>query len=69
MLLIYHVVVLIVPLLLRVLRGTKRPLVGLATVFGDGCAMVALVNTIVLLDSVRENHCRGWLAAIGTSIP
>ncbi|KAK4044251.1 hypothetical protein C8A01DRAFT_31565 [Parachaetomium inaequale] len=55
--LIYQAGVLIVPWLLRLLGATKRPLTGLGTVFGDGCAMVALLNTLVMLDTAHEGYC------------
>jgi hypothetical protein len=57
MTLVYQAGVLIVPWLLRLLRATKRPLTGLGTVFGDGCAMVALLNTLVMLDTAHEGYC------------
>jgi hypothetical protein len=55
--LIYHAGVLIVPWLLRLLRATKRPFTGLGAVFGDGCAMVALLNTLCTLDTAHEGYC------------
>ncbi len=57
MVLLYHGLVLIVPALRRMLKATRRPSGGLATLFGDGCAIVALLNMIVLLDGAHESYC------------
>jgi hypothetical protein len=56
--LVYHAAVLVVPWLLRLLRATtKRPFTGLGAVFGDGCAMVALLNTLCTLETAHEGYC------------
>ncbi|KAK4100564.1 hypothetical protein N658DRAFT_399282, partial [Parathielavia hyrcaniae] len=57
MTLIYHAAVLLVPWLLRLVRPTRRPYAGLTAVFGDGCAMLALLNTLVMLDTAHEGYC------------
>ncbi|KAL2259769.1 hypothetical protein VTK26DRAFT_6442 [Humicola hyalothermophila] len=57
LILIYHTVVLAAPCVLRILRPTDRPFTSLATVFGDGIAAAALLNTIVLLDTPHERYC------------
>jgi hypothetical protein len=57
--LVYQAAVLIVPWLLRLVRVTRRPYAGLAAVFGDGCAMLALLNTLVMLDTTHEGYCHG----------
>ncbi|SPQ26866.1 d8577e3e-cf55-41dd-8313-b0e4d495a2c7 [Thermothielavioides terrestris] len=55
--LIYHAFALAVPCLLRLLRPARWPFRGLATLFGDGCAMVALLNIMVQLDGAHEHYC------------
>jgi hypothetical protein len=55
--LIYHAAVLAVPCLLRLVGATRRPFAGLVTVFGDGCAMMAVLNTLVMLDTAHEGYC------------
>jgi hypothetical protein len=55
--LIYHAAVLAVPCLLRLVRATRRPFAGMVTVFGDGCAMMAVLNTLVMLDTAHEGYC------------
>jgi len=67
MVLTYHAAVLIVPWLFRVLKSSRRPLTGLATVFGDGCSMIALLNAIILLDGSHESYCHGMTNSISTS--
>ncbi|KAL2130658.1 hypothetical protein VTI74DRAFT_6121 [Chaetomium olivicolor] len=57
MTLIYHALVLIVPSLLLLVRASRRPLTSLATVFGDGCAMMATLSMMVLLDTYHEGYC------------
>lgn len=57
MTLIYHFCVLFVPCLLRLLKANRRPYAGLAAVFGDGCAMVAMINSVVMLDSAHHDYC------------
>ncbi|KAK4119539.1 hypothetical protein N657DRAFT_254245 [Parathielavia appendiculata] len=57
--LIYHAAVLVVPWLLRLVRATRRPYAGFAAVFGDGCAMLALLNTLAMLDTAHEDYCHG----------
>ncbi|KAL2187296.1 hypothetical protein L209DRAFT_728319 [Thermothelomyces heterothallicus CBS 203.75] len=59
--LMYHAGALVVPWLLRLLRATRRPFTSLATVFGDGWALMALLNTLVMLDSTHEEYCHGPL--------
>lgn len=55
--LMYHAGALVVPWLLRLLRATKRPFTSMATIFGDGWALMALLNTLVMLDSTHEEYC------------
>ncbi|KAK4158369.1 hypothetical protein C8A00DRAFT_28649 [Chaetomidium leptoderma] len=55
--LIYHTAVLVVPWMLRLLKTTRRPFAGLVAVFGDGCAMMALLNTLAMLDTAHEGYC------------
>ncbi|KAL2266112.1 hypothetical protein VTJ83DRAFT_5464 [Remersonia thermophila] len=58
--LIYHAAVLVVPCLLRLVRATRQPVAGLGTLFGDGVAMMAMLNTLVMLDAVHEGECRSF---------
>jgi len=55
--LIYHAGILVVPWLLRLLRATKRPFTSGFAVFGDGLAMMALLNSLVMLDATHEGFC------------
>ncbi len=57
MALIYHTVVLVSPCLLRLFRSARRPFANVGTVFVDGCVMVAMINTVVMLDSDHEGYC------------
>ncbi|KAJ4293913.1 hypothetical protein N0V88_005427 [Collariella sp. IMI 366227] len=54
MALMYHALVLVVPRLLQLMKATKRPLTSLVAVFGDGCAMMATLSMMVLLDTYHE---------------
>ncbi|KAL1836934.1 hypothetical protein VTJ49DRAFT_4495 [Mycothermus thermophilus] len=60
--LIYHAAVLVVPCLLRLVRAKRQPVAGLGTLFGDGVAMMAMLNTLVMLDSVHEGECHSFTA-------
>lgn len=55
--LIYQTVVLVVPWLRRLMGSTRRPFTGLGTVFLDGCVAVAMLNTMVMLDTDHESYC------------
>ncbi|KAL2119732.1 hypothetical protein VTJ04DRAFT_6693 [Mycothermus thermophilus] len=55
--LIYHAAVLVVPCLLRLVRANRKPVAGLITLFFDGVAMMALLNTLIMLDGVHEKSC------------
>lgn len=59
LILLYHTVALTGPCVVRILKPTSRPFTSLATVFGDGIAAAALLNTIVLLDGPHERFCHG----------
>ncbi|KAL2021281.1 hypothetical protein VTK56DRAFT_7360 [Thermocarpiscus australiensis] len=52
----YHTIVLLVPCLLRMLKGTQPPSVGL-TAFGDGFTIMASLNILVLLSDAHETYC------------
>lgn len=67
MTLIYHAGALVVPWLLRLLRATKRPFTSLVAVFADGCAMMALLSMLVMLDTSHEGFCHGSVPTAGTS--
>ncbi|KAK3303318.1 uncharacterized protein B0T15DRAFT_539834 [Chaetomium strumarium] len=55
--LVYHTFIIVIPGLLRLLKPTRRPFTGLSAVFGDGCAMVAMLNIMVQLDTAHEDYC------------
>ncbi|GAB1315933.1 hypothetical protein MFIFM68171_06143 [Madurella fahalii] len=57
--LMYQTVVLVGLCLLRAWKTRKRLPVGLATVFGDGCAVMAALNIMMLLDTPYGTHCHG----------
>jgi len=63
--LMYHTGALFAPWLLRLLRATRRPFTSVATVFGDGWALMALLNTLVMLDSTHEDYCHSSLHGVG----
>ncbi|KAL2147265.1 hypothetical protein VTI28DRAFT_10255 [Corynascus sepedonium] len=62
--LMYHTGALFAPWLLRLLRATRRPFTSVATVFGDGWALMALLNTLVMLDSTHEDYCHSSLHGV-----
>lgn len=66
MVLVYHAFALAVPCLLRLVRKARRPFGGLATVFGDGCAVMAMLNIMVQLDAAHEGYCHSPPSKDGT---
>ncbi|KAK4242757.1 hypothetical protein C8A03DRAFT_28986 [Achaetomium macrosporum] len=55
--LVYHAFILVIPGLLRLLKPMRRPFTSLSAVFGDGCAIVAMLNIMVQLDAAHEDYC------------
>ncbi|KAK4109798.1 hypothetical protein N656DRAFT_321141 [Canariomyces notabilis] len=58
--LVYQTIAFLGAFLSRMLKSRRWPFARMATIFGDGCTVIAALNIMALLDSPHESQCHGF---------